>query len=71
MKNIAKQFNTYFTEIGPKLARAIQGSSLNVASFMEKCKSTQAKSTLLTVNELKEAFFHLRQTKVLTMMTLV
>ena len=27
---IAKQFNTYFTKIGPKLAKAIQESSLNL-----------------------------------------
>ena len=37
---------------------------------MENCNSTQAESTL-TVNELKEAFFHLKYTKVLVMMTLV
>ena len=53
---IAKQFNTYFINIGPKLAKTIQGSSLNFASFIEKCNITQAESTL-TVNELKEAFF--------------
>ena len=39
---IAKQFNTYFTEIGPTLAKAIQASSLNFANFMENCNSTQA-----------------------------
>ena len=37
---------------------------------MENCNSTQAESTL-TVNELEEAFFHLKYTKVLVMMTLV
>ena len=67
---IAKQFNTYFTNIGPKLAKTIQESSLNFASFIEKCNITQAESTL-TVNELKEAFFRLKQTKALVMMTLV
>ena len=56
---IAKQFNTYFTKIGPKLAKTIQESSLNFASFIEKCNSTQAESTL-TVNKLKEAFFRLK-----------
>ena len=50
------KINTYFTGIGPKLAKTIQGSSLNIASFIEKCNSTQSESTL-TVNELKEAFF--------------
>ena len=53
---IAKQFNTYFTKSGPKLAKTIQESSLNFASFIEKCNSTQAESTL-TVIELKETFF--------------
>ena len=33
---IAKQFNTNFTEIGPKVAKAIQASLLNFASFYEK-----------------------------------
>ena len=56
---IAKQFHTYFTKIGPKLAKTIQESSLNFASFIEKCNSTQAESTL-TVNKLKEAFFCLK-----------
>ena len=53
---IAKQFNTYFTETGTKLAKTIEESSRNFASFLEKCNSTQAESTP-TVNELKEAFF--------------
>ena len=37
----------------------IQEVSLNFASFIEKCYSTEAESTL-TVNELKEAFFRLK-----------
>ena len=52
---IAKQFNTDFTATGPKLAKTIQASSINFASFMENCNSTQAENTL-TVNKLKEAF---------------
>ena len=59
---IAKQFNTYFTEIGPKFAKTIQASSLNFASFMENCNSTLAESTL-TVNGLKGAFFLLKINK--------
>ena len=39
---VTKQFNTFFTEIGPKLAKTIQASSLNFASFMENCNNTQA-----------------------------
>ena len=56
---IAKQFNAYFTEIGPKLAKTIQASSLNFASFTENCNSTQTESTL-TVNELKKQLFYLK-----------
>ena len=48
---IAKQSNTYFTEIGPKLAKTIQASSLNFESFIENCDNTQVESTL-SVNEL-------------------
>ena len=56
---IAKQLNTYFTEIRPKLAKTIEAYSLNFASFMESCNSTQSESAL-TVNKLKETFFNLR-----------
>ena len=56
---IAKSFNKYFVEIGPKLAKNIQKSSLNFESFMKTCDSTQAESTL-TINELKDAFFSLK-----------
>ena len=59
---IEKQFNTYFTEIGPKLAKMIQASSLSFASFMENCNSTQAESTM-TVNKRKETFFSLKRNK--------
>ena len=45
--------------MGPKLAKTIQESSLIFASFIEKCNSTQAESTL-AANELKEAFFRLK-----------
>ena len=37
-----KQFSTYFTEIGPTIARTIQASSPNFSSFMENCNSTLA-----------------------------
>ena len=53
---IAKQFNTCFTEIESKLARTVQSSLINFASFIENCNSARAESTL-TANELKEAFF--------------
>ena len=63
---IAKIFNKYFAEIGPKRAKNIQKSSINFESFMKTCDSTQAESAL-TINELKDVFFHSRQTKVLAM----
>ena len=46
---IAKCFNKYFAEIGPKLAKNIQKSSTNFESFMKTCDSTQAESAL-TIN---------------------
>ena len=58
---IAKQFTTYFTEIEPKLPKTIQASSINLASFLKNCNSTQTESTL-TLNELK-AFFSLKINK--------
>ena len=59
---IAKSFNKYFAEIGPKLAKNIQKSSINFESFMKTCDSTQAESAL-TINELKDAFFSLQINK--------
>ena len=59
---IAKSFNKYFAEIGPKLAKNIQKSSINFESFMKTCDSTQAESAL-TINELKDAFFSLKINK--------
>ena len=43
---IAKQFDICFTQIGSKLAKTIQASSLNFASFIENCISTQAETAL-------------------------
>ena len=59
---IAKSFNKYFAEIGPKLAKNIQKSSINFESFMKTCDRTQAESSL-TINELKDAFFSLKINK--------
>ena len=56
---IAKSFNKCVAEIGHKLAKNIQKSSINFESFMKTCDSTQAESAL-TINELKDAFFHSR-----------
>ena len=59
---IAKIFNKYFAEIGSKLAKNIQRSSINFESFMKTCDSTQAESAL-TINELKDVFFSLKTNK--------
>ena len=59
---IAKSFNKYFAEIGPKLAKNIQQSSVNFESFMKTCDSTQAERAF-TINELKDTFFSLQINK--------
>ena len=53
---IAKGFNKDFAEIGPKIAKNIQKSSIDLESFMKTCDNTQAESAL-TINELKDTFF--------------
>ena len=60
---IAKTFNKYFAEIGPKLAKNIQKSAINFESFMKICDSRQAERAL-TINELKDAFFSLQINKI-------
>ena len=59
---IAKNFNRYFSEIGPKLAKKIQTSPSNFESFMETCDTTLTEISL-TINELKDAFFSLKTNK--------
>ena len=59
---IAKSFNKYFAEMGPKLAKNIQKSSINFEIFMKTCDSTQAESAL-KINEQKDALFSLQINK--------
>ena len=59
---IAKNFNKYFSEIGPKLAKNTQTSPSNFESFMETCDTTLTEISL-TINELKDAFFSLKTNK--------
>ena len=49
---IAKNFNRYFSEIGPKLAKKIQTSPSNFESFMDICDTTLTEISL-TINEQK------------------
>ena len=55
-KSIAENFNRYFTEIGPTLAKNVDSSSVNFHQYLEAYKITQPEKDL-TVNELKETFF--------------
>ena len=60
---IANEFNKFFTNIGPELAREIPTASRTFESFLKKIDATMP-ADLVTANELKEAFFSLKQTKV-------
>ena len=53
---IVENFNKYFSDIGPKLAKNTEVSSTDFRSYIKEHKSIQSECGL-TVNELKEAFF--------------
>ena len=55
---IAQKFNSFYTNIGPNLAKKIENSSISFESYIKKCKHKQPEQTL-SVNELKVAFFSL------------
>ena len=68
---IAKHINTFFTEIGPRLAKKIGTPAKTFQTYLQKCKTIQTEN-LLTINELKDAFFFLfKPVKVLVTMELV
>ena len=52
----AENFNKCFSDIGPKLAKDIEMSSIDFRSYIKEHESVQSECDL-TVNELKEAFF--------------
>ena len=62
IKSIAENFNRYFTEIGPTLAKKVDSSSVNFHQYLEAYNITQPEKDL-TVNELKDAFFSLKLNK--------
>ena len=62
IKLIPGSFNTYITEIGPKLARVIEISLIRFDRYIGKCNITQPEC-LVTINELKDAFYSLKNNK--------
>ena len=48
---IVNHFNTYFTEIGPKLARRIQASLLKLCKFYRKLQHTSRSIFSLKINK--------------------
>ena len=56
---IANKFNKFFTNIGPELAGRIPTASRTFESFLNKIDTT-IPSDPITINELKEAAFFLK-----------
>ena len=55
-KNIANEFNNFYTDIGLKLAKKIPESYQPFESYMKKV-NTEMENKPLSINELKDAFF--------------
>ena len=58
----AEKIYKYFSDIGAKLAKNIEVSSIDFRSYFKERESVQSECDL-TVNELKEAFFSLKINK--------
>ena len=58
IESIAESLNTYFTQIGPKLANDIGTSTKSFNEYIKKHDTTQPER-VISVNELKDAFFPL------------
>ena len=56
LKAIAANFNKFFTEVGPNLAKDIYPSLVTLETYLKRFHKNQ-KENDLTINELKEAFF--------------
>ena len=52
---IAQEFHSFYTNIGPNLAKKIDNSSMRFESYVKKCKNKQPEKPL-SINELKDAF---------------
>ena len=55
-KNIANEFNNFFTDIDLKLAKKIPESTQPFESYVKKVNS-EMENKFLSINELKDAFF--------------
>ena len=64
IEEIANKFNTFFTNTGPDLAIKIPNASRPFESNIKRVDTTMP-TVSLTVNKVKEVFFHLKQTKVM------
>ena len=62
IKDIAEEFNNFFTNVGPNVAKKVPNSSNSFTSFLNQTHSIMEKNSL-SINELKEAFFSLKTKK--------
>ena len=61
-ESIAESYNKYFIQIGPKLAKDIGTSNKSFNEYIKKYDTTKPEK-VISVNELKDAFFSLKINK--------
>ena len=59
---IAKNFDKFFTEIGPKFAKEIETPTKKFDDYLEQCDTIQPDNRV-SIIELKDAFFSLQTNK--------
>ena len=59
---IANEFNKFFTNMGPELAKKIPAASRTFESFLSKIDATMPADPI-TINDFKEALFSLKTNK--------
>ena len=59
---IANEFNNYFVDVGPSLAKNIRNTSIRFESFLKRVTTTLP-SQSLSITELKDALFYLKTNK--------
>ena len=59
---ISNEFNKYFANIGPSLAKNSPDPSMSFESFLERVNTTLP-SQSPSINELKDAFYYLKANK--------
>ena len=62
IKDIAEEFNNFFTNVGQNLAKKVPNSSNSFTSFLNQTHIIMEKNSL-SINELKETFFSLKTNK--------